>query len=471
MRGGEGPRQTQRGGEFPRLRVLLDIGPGETFEIALTATRLLEARPDHHNAERMDAADDAGSLDGLLDLWRGELLGRYRVRESHAKNSAINVRRLCREIGARRPEDLTPAALRRWMQGREHLAARTIRNRASELIRFADWLVETERLSGHDLRRVRMPVARKCDEGPGARALTPEEASRVVAAAEWMERTDGRARALGPNRSTLYLVLWHTTMRYSEAMRLTWADVGEGELRAADIKGKTGARRTIPLHAEACAALDNLRKFRGKPKPSDRVFQGVAHETLAADLTRAGVPLRDAKGRGGRWHLFRKGGATAAKVRGAASEDIAGLTGHEDPRMLDRYLDVVDERALRALLDAPAINGVLTALTRGGVTNREHVVRMQRGEKDGEDVEGDLTHGPMHAKSVRPAGAKEPAAGGSELTRGFESHRGLSEPGQDEVIEIALLALDLAARLLRLRRPGDRRAEGHHTNPPFDDGP
>lgn len=245
--------------------------------------------------------------------------------------------RMAEACGWQTVQDVTPVSV----AGYSHkladlgLAKSTISNHLSAVRAFGAYLTELGVWKSNAIREVRSPRIRACDRGLGARAFSEDEAARLIDVARDKEATDARASKYGPNRSTLYALLWETGLRYSEATRLVHADVNHKTLVLTVREDKAARGDRLPISGELAGLVNDLRVFN-QAKPHARVFRMVSHNTLARDMKRAGVPRR-VDGQGGLWHCFRKGMATELLRSGVPLEMAAKFTRHRDVKVLARH--------------------------------------------------------------------------------------------------------------------------------------
>ena len=110
----------------------------------------------------------------------------------------------------------------------------------------------------------RQPISKSCPKPPDPeRYLRPEEIERIRAVARVLDRKWGRLTAL-------VMLAYHTGLRKSNLLRMTWADV--------DLKAGTAlVRRTKNCEPIVAAlsqrAIAELKKLPGK-KPDEYLFAG-----------------------------------------------------------------------------------------------------------------------------------------------------------------------------------------------------
>jgi integrase len=227
--------------------------------------------------------------------------------------------------------------------GKSTTEIRKVRSTLSVMFATA---VEDGLLRSNPAQGVRIP-AKLEDSGevddPGARALTREELSLMLAAL--------------PDRWRLfYELLVHTGLRISEAVGLTWEHVDLGEtprlyIREQVYRGKRrklksgAARRDIPLSPAMAARLLAHRRdtYGGAKAPVFLSPTGVALSppNLARDVLH---PAREAAGLP--WvhhHTFRHTCASLLFDAGRNIKQVADWLGHADPAFcLRTYISLMD---------------------------------------------------------------------------------------------------------------------------------
>jgi integrase len=185
--------------------------------------------------------------------------------------------------------------------------------------------------------------------GPGRlRWITREEAARLIAAAGQIPQA--------PHLPDLIRLALHTGMRRGELLGLEWSRVDfGGRLIYLDTHHtKTGARRAVPINAEAWAALRSRWDWRAEHCPETPwVF---AH----GDDKHQGEPIRDVKHAftsacraagitDFRFHDLRHTCASWLIQSGASLSEVAAILGHTTIRMAERYAHLAPESARAAL--------------------------------------------------------------------------------------------------------------------------
>lgn len=205
-------------------------------------------------------------------------------------------------------------------------ARKTAKNKLSRLKAFGAYLKTAGLVEADPFAGLAIPRAGKGRRRKGARAFAWDEQNRIIRAA--IEAEAGLAdkrrwmyERLGPLRSTFYLFLSYTGLRYSEAGRQRWEDI---DLDAKVMwltgdKSDRGDALSLPdplvavLRVWAEWSRGDGRLWSRGDAPTDRkgrLFPRVpSHHSLTGDMAAAGVP-GVASGKRGQWHRFRKGLAT-----------------------------------------------------------------------------------------------------------------------------------------------------------------
>jgi integrase len=124
----------------------------------------------------------------------------------------------------------------------------------------------------------------------------------------------------------------HTAMRRGEILALRWEQVNWQQRTAYIADSKTGVPRTIPLLDTALAVLQNLRPDLAR----GRVFP-ISMEALKQAWERA----RDRAALGDlHFHDLRHEAISRLCEMGLSLPEVALISGHRDPRMLFRYVNL-----------------------------------------------------------------------------------------------------------------------------------
>lgn len=356
----------------------------------------------------------------------GSVLAARGVSEDHRADRLAMLRAFIESTGAKTLRDLDETRAAAWigvvaaqttrLGGTR--SARDVNRRIRALRQFALWLVRTQRVPFHPLPSLQ-PRPERPDRRHVRRALTPDEARRLLAAAsarplavaerKYVRKSIPVAKraalaALGRERAVLYATALYTAMRRGELAALTWSDVDLDRRRIfipAD-STKSKRERTAELRDDVVTALRDLRAGRGEVPPSARVFRPEAFPTargFALDLLAAGIarlegdaqecPAKptgatetgrkaearhrrrkvvatDDRGRTLDFHALRVTAVTWAQVHaGASVREVQAIAGHQHPDLtLTTYTDPV-LLGVRRVYDALPALGLGDAATGG----------------------------------------------------------------------------------------------------------
>lgn len=289
--------------------------------------------------------------------------------------------------GVRTPKDLTLVRASAWVEALKArgLSARSVNRRVAALKQLGRWLVAAQRL-GQDpfaaLRRLNEAEDRRHER----RALTPEEAVRLLEAARTRPLAEARAARcnagvsaaeharltrLGETRAVIYSLALGAGLRAGEIRRLRWQDLEGGLVRIPAASAKSRRDQAVPLPGRL---LDLLRAYRPRAAgPADPVVPAGAFPnslTFHRDLKAADIPRRDATGRVVDFHALRTTyvswlAATGAHPRTAQAlarhADIAlTMQRYTDPRLLDLKASVERLPLPEAPREAPAAEPLRT---------------------------------------------------------------------------------------------------------------
>ena len=185
-----------------------------------------------------------------------------------------------------------------------------------------------------------VPTVRLEDEPEGRlRWLTPEEATRLLAAAR---------ESRNPDLADLIELSLFTGLRQSEALELTWDRVDRSRGVLLLEVTKSGRRRQVPLNEAADAVL-----ARRGPKDEGLVFGSTKWDRYR---TAWDFAVRRAKLTDLHWHDLRHTFASWAVQHRVSLYELKELLGHSTLTMVQRYAHLAPEH-LRAA--AAALDGVL----------------------------------------------------------------------------------------------------------------
>jgi len=124
----------------------------------------------------------------------------------------------------------------------------------------------------------------------------------------------------------------HTAMRRGEILALRWEQVNWQQRTAYIADSKTGVPRTVPLLDGALAVLQRLRP---------ELARGPVFPMSMEALKQAWERARDRAGLGDlHFHDLRHEGISRLCEMGLTLPEVALISGHKDPRMLFRYINL-----------------------------------------------------------------------------------------------------------------------------------
>jgi integrase len=148
---------------------------------------------------------------------------------------------------------------------------------------------------------------------------------------------------IGTRERTAFALHLYTGQRRSDVAHMAWTDVAGNAINV--VQAKTGARLTIPLHANLSAAL------RAWPRKHvvmlttafKKPFSDAGYGNMMADaIAAAGLPDRCVL------HGLRKAAARRLAEAGCTEKEIAAVTGHTTLKEVARYTRAADQRRLAA---------------------------------------------------------------------------------------------------------------------------
>lgn len=281
-----------------------------------------------------EASGGAGSLDDALEEWERAIIARGRTAK-HAQHQKSQAKAVIDGCGFAGWSEIEPIEVERFLAKQDW--SPYTRNHHLQAIRaFVRWMVEADKappLRGRGLgllKAARTTVGRRRVR----RALTPDEVRRLLKVAP-------------EPRRTIYRLVLSTGLRAGEVEQLTpeqfvLDDLSRARLRLkADVtKNRTDALVPVPEEAaHAVARLIREQHGSGRLFPDFTVDQAAA--MLRADLTAAGIPYQDARGRYADFHALRKTFVTRLALSGVPVPVAQKLARHSTPVLtLNAYTDV-----------------------------------------------------------------------------------------------------------------------------------
>lgn len=305
-----------------------------------------------------------------ITAWRRSIANEGRT-PLHLNATVTRVVKVFSACGIQRWSDIDARVVADWLAdqtGEEKWSIRTHNSHVQSVKQFTRWMVTHEHALLDPLVSLKVRSQGTGERRRARRALSADEARRLVHAAEDSPREVQGVD--GPTRGLLYRVAFGTGLRYGELCRLEvgWIQFGRlergpgGALQYAGLPTritppavatkagrKSGRVDTIVVPAELHLRLE--RACAGK-HPKARVFarrgprsgsspalpasRGV--ELVKADLAAAGIRYVDEAGRVVDFHSLRHTALTLFAAAGASYEVMLALSRHSDPKVTKEYL-------------------------------------------------------------------------------------------------------------------------------------
>jgi len=244
-----------------------------------------------------------------------------------------------------RAADVTPAMIRAYLNRREEkqdgkkVGAMTLRKELVALSMVFRFLLREGHVHGNPCNAVQVRARPKRHP-----AMTDDEFARLrgAMAADLEAAGDPAGRADAQELMDLADVLWHSGLRYVEAIRLRWEDVDLDKIlwtiRSPENKG---GEQTLPFHP-ALLPLLRRRRLLGAPGPFRDYWPLLRLWSV--------FKRRHTEFRGWSWHRMRHAFVTRLRSRGLDAAAMA-LARHSTPAMSERYTHL-DLTTLRKSLEA-----------------------------------------------------------------------------------------------------------------------
>jgi len=281
---------------------------------------------------------------------------------------------------AKRLADLTLTTASGWLSSLRDrgLSARSVNVRYQALRQFGLWLVKSRR-TPYDPFDGLKPLNEAEDRRHVRRALTPDEAARLIDAAKTraiaragalhpkakperrakLDATRAKMTRLGEARALIYLLAMGTGLRRGELMRLRWCDLDleAGRVTVTAASAKSRRVQTVELHPRIVEAL------LAAPHEGDAVTDVVIPSkyfpispTFDADLEAAGIPKVDDAGYVVDFHALRTTFISWLAASGAHPRLAQALARHADISVtMERYTDLrlLDMKGAVGMLPLP----------------------------------------------------------------------------------------------------------------------
>jgi integrase len=260
-------------------------------------------------------------------------------------------------VGAERLKDLEVASASAWLNDLKAtgLSHRSVNTRYAALAQFGKWLRTARRWAFDPFEGLRA-LNEQEDQRHVRRALTPEEAERLVRAAEERplkeaeaarihagvsDEERARLTRLGQTRALTWTLMMGVGLRTGEARRLRYQDVRDGTVHVPAASAKARRDQSVPLPPALAAMLEAFRPRDAKP--GDTVIPPGAFPnglTFDRDLAAAGIPKRDASDRVADRHALRHTFVSWIAAGGAHPKTTMALARHSSMDLSARYTDL-----------------------------------------------------------------------------------------------------------------------------------
>lgn len=272
----------------------------------------------------------------------------HRLRPTTRRDRRVRIEWWRARIGDRPLRDLTRALLREHLAGLT-CAGPTVNRYQTAISAVLAAAQERDWLS----RNVARELKRRKDSKRRERVITGDEWKALVAAARDLASKPA-AHLLTRQLPNYLQLLYATGMRAGEALGLQWSDVDRDGARIRLRRTKNDTPRTVPMDAEAIAALDAQQEFRRDAWPW--VFIGRNPLAPACrfnrefdDAKKAAKIGPDANGEPLVIHSLRHSFATELADGGADLFELMAATGHKSIVAAQRYIKTQEQQAVRAL--------------------------------------------------------------------------------------------------------------------------
>jgi len=300
-----------------------------------------------------------------------------RVSEKHVRHVRKHLARLVRECRLRTLRDIKRDAVRRWMDKTAQAArdpddpdslpvsARTINMHRAAIVAFCNWCVSEGRLAAYPLAG--LPKAEEAEPARKRRALTEDEISQLLKAAQERPLRDAltirrgknkgkllakvspaerrRLQRVGRCRALVYKFMMLTGLRRSEAALVTVGalclDEDAPYVHVEGKHAKSGRAATLPLRGDLAGDLRkhvaHLTEGHDEGVPPDTPLFDIDWRNLLRtfnlDLAAANIPKKDAQGRTVDVHSLRHTFATLLARNGVSPGVAQKLLRHSDIRL------------------------------------------------------------------------------------------------------------------------------------------
>ncbi len=240
--------------------------------------------------------------------------------------------------------DVSAASFLSWRE-QSQLSPKSVNDCLGSMRTFLAWMKRRKLVLADALESVEK--VRNPGVGSFRRSLSVEEARQLVAKAP-------------VHRATVYLTMMYTGLRRNELAGLKWGDFdfsqSPARLRVPSSLSKNHNESVHYLRPEVVEAVKALRPANAQAEGF--VFRGLVPRvpTFKRDLTAAGIPFTDARGRRVDLHALRKTYGTMLAMAGVAPRVAMELMRHSDMKLtMGVYTDATQLPLVEASNQLPSL--------------------------------------------------------------------------------------------------------------------
>ena len=255
-----------------------------------------------------------------LDSFAADLKAKGRTQGTLRKYIGT-LRLLFERLGWSDLRAISPKEFIHW-RTKSGLSAKSVNDVLANAQGFFRWLRNQRQLQEDPLQYIQRIDTR--GRGPCRRALSPDESSNLLRTAPFL-------------RSVVYATALYTGLRRRELNEICWSDFflddAKPRVRVPASISKNRKEALLPLHPELAATLRQFRpiEFDALAKPFRHHVPRI--ETVRRDLERAGIPLRDERGRRVDFHSLRMTFGTTMLASGVHPIVVKELMRHSDLKL------------------------------------------------------------------------------------------------------------------------------------------
>ncbi len=317
----------------------------------------------------------------------------------HTRETVSGVREALKATGTTSIREIDATRIVEYLEGlrsrkKRPIGLRSFNKRLKACKSFGAWLVKERRLPTNPLAHC-APVNERVDPRHKRRALTQEEVSQLLQAAERGHEIEGLT---GPDRAILYRVALGTGLRRSELASLTpqsfdlsptTRDANPAVIvLAAYTKNRKPARQEITRDL-----ADALRAYLAN-KPKRRELWTLPQDTaemFRVDLANAGIPYENESGEFVDFHALRHTYITFLAAARFPMVVVREMARHQSVTTTERYAHVRYIDRARALDALAGLGGLANTPERAARTGTDDAPAASETNQPGTNHEPSLT--------------------------------------------------------------------------------